>query len=145
MGQQTLTLDRQSYIDVMSKLSQLGELEKQGIIQYGLKEGVTILAAEGKRNLIQRNNIRKGNLVKSIGVQVRKKDMKSYAGFTHPKGNAAHLVDRGTKARYTKKGFYRGSVKGSEFWSDAFDAKKEEAQNILIESIQKSIKRITNR
>lgn len=145
MGEQTLILDKATYNAVMNKLSQLGELEKEGIIQQGLKEGATILAEEGRRNLIQRNSIRKGNLIKSIGVQVRKKDAKSYAGFKRPGGNAAHLVDRGTKARYTKKGAYRGFVKGTNFWSDAFERKKSEAQNTLIESINKSIERIINR
>lgn len=145
MGQQTLTLDKATYNSVMAKLNALGELEKQGLIQQGLKEGVAILAEEGKRNLIARNNIRKGNLIKSIGIVVRKKDMKSYGGFKRPGGNAAHLVDKGTKARYTKKGFYRGAVKGTHFWQDAFEAKKNEAQNTLIESVQKSIERITNR
>ena len=154
-GEFTITLDEADYRHVMTQLEKLSELEKQAVVQRGLQEGVNIIVKEGRKNLKNRLSTdpvnvakRKGNLIKSIGTKTVKKKMKGYGGFRRPGGNAAHLVDRGTEKRWTKKGAYRGSVSkgspntGNRFWTDAFQAKKDEAAMELMESIRISIQKL---
>lgn len=151
----TITLDEADYKYVMGQLTKLSELEKSAVVQRGLQEGIAVIVNQGKRNLRARLSndpvnirARKGNLYKSIGRKTIKKKLKGYGGFKRPGGNAAHLVDRGTEKRWTKKGAYRGSVSkgspntGSRFWTDAFLAKKNEAAMELMESVRKSIQKL---
>lgn len=151
----TLTLDEADYKHVQEQLTKLSELEKTAVVQRGLEEGIIVIVNQGKRNLKARLsndpvNVKRrtGGLYQSIGRQVKKKKMKAYAGFKRPKGSAAHLVDRGTEKRWTKKGAYRGSVSkkspntGNMFWTDAFNAKKNEAAMELMDSVKKSIQKL---
>lgn len=126
-------------------MKDLSKIESDAIIAKGLREGVSVIVQEGKRNLSARNNQVRGNLTKSMGVSVNKKAAKGYGGFKRPEGSHAHLVDRGTVARYNSKGAFRGQMKGSLFWTDAFNAKSTEAANELMDSVEKSINRIINK
>lgn len=147
----TLVMDTNSYIEMMKKMNALLSYEKQEIIARGLRDGVTVIAEEGKRNYMARHKKadtgknkykERQPLLNTIGVLVKKKDNKAYAGFKRPSGAHAHLIDRGTKVRTTKKGWKRGSVKASHFWKDAIDAKKTEAMNKMEDSINKAIETI---
>lgn len=154
-GELTMTLDEATYRHVQEQLSKMSELEKNAAVQKGLQEGIDVIVKQGKRNLKNRLskdpvNVakRRGNLLRSMGYRTLKKRMKAYGGFRRPGGAAAHLVDRGTEKRWTKKGAYRGSVSkgspntGNRFWTDAFDAKKNEAMRELVDSIRATLQKL---
>lgn len=151
----TITLDPADLKHVMNQLSKMEELEKQAVVQRALQEGVQVIVNQGRTNLKNRLsndpvNVsrRTGKLLSSMGKSVNKKKLKAYGGFKRPAGAAAHLVDRGTEKRWTKKGAYRGSVSkgspntGNKFWTDAFAAKKDEAAQELMQSIEQSLRKL---
>lgn len=156
-GEFSITLNETDYRIIQDALQKLSVIEQDAVVGKGLKEGATIIVNEGKRNLQSRNNSKTGNLLRSFSTNLKKKRGKINAGFKRGTkksiggGNHSHLIDRGTDERFTKKGYYRGSVskgnpnKGSLFWTDAFNTKKNEAGNELIDSIKISIQRIISR
>ena len=154
-GELTITLSEAEYIHTMEQLSKLSKLEEQAAVQKGLQEGVSVIAKEGRKTLkstLSREPSRikareymaakrGGSLLRSIGTRTVKKQVKGYAGFRRL-GHHAHLVDTGTGERFTKSGYYRGKVLGSKFWRTAFNNKKNEAANQLMESIRKTIQKL---
>jgi hypothetical protein len=129
----------------MGLLDGLSNIEREAVIAKGIQEGLKVIVQEGKSNLASSAKVRKGNLSGSFKVITNKKDLKGYAGFSRPKGAAAHLIDRGTKVRYTKNGARRGAVKPTLFWTKAVEGKSGKAQEELMDSIQKSINNIMKR
>lgn len=125
----------------MNKLSQI---EKDGIIAKGIREGLNEILKQGKNNLASRNGVHTGNLKKSFKITLNRKDAKGYSGFKRPEGSIAHIVDRGTVVRTTKLGYNRGKIIGSKFWTDAVEDKSGTALQELKESIEQSISRIVN-
>lgn len=153
----TLSLDEKDYNRIQSALSNLSRIERNAIVQRGLQEGVILFVKQGRINLRntlstepQNVRMRKGNLIRSFTTRIKKLKGKGYAGF-NSKGHHAHLVNDGTKKRWTKKGAYRGSVsknspmKGSNFWRNAFEIQKENAAKELMNSIRISINKIVGR
>ena len=158
MSDFTATLDPKDYSRMMTALSDLSKFERENIIIYGLKEGLTPIAKLGRMNYTAAGlRIRKGKLYKSIGVTIIKKDLKGYAGFKRPDGAAGHLLDRGTAIRRTYKaytdrlgrrypaGMNRGRVRASMYWTRAVDAERNKATNTLMESVEKTIENIIRR
>lgn len=154
-GNFTMTLDEMDFNRVVQILTDLTSLERSKVVRKGLHEGGKVFVTEGKKNLKARLSSepvnvknRKGNLIKAFKEKVYPRKTKVHAGFGK-KGHHAHLVDRGTVKRYTKKGAYRGSVSkgrpktGNMFWTDAFNAKKQEAAKVLMDSIKREIQNLT--
>ena len=127
------------------------KVDQSNTIQTALRKGAQIIQAAGKTNLATRNKVVKGDLKKSFSVRVVKKKAYALAGFKRPQGAHAHLVDRGTKKRYTARGYYRGSVSkgspntGSLFWTDAVNATGQRALEGVMSAIYKSLDEITKR
>ena len=158
-GELTLTLNKNEYERLVATLDRAGDIDTTPAIQKGLRDGVNAIKTAGKTNLAQRNQVRTGNLKKSFTTKVtkRKKVGSNYAlaGFKRSTasnksrgGNAAHLVSRGTKVRYTKAGAYRGSVSkgspnvGSGFWDDAVQTEGPKAMNRLVNVIESELKKL---
>ena len=140
------TLDPRDYTKIMNMLQDLSHLEREAIIAKGIQEGLRVVVQEGKTNLANSGTrVRTGNLSGSFKVLTKKKDLKGYAGFSRPKGAHAHLIDRGTVVRHTKKGANRGKVTGNMFWTNAVERKSGKAQEELMESVRKSIENIMKR
>lgn len=137
--------DRTSLNEVLGKLNQLTSIEKDAVIAQGLKEGAQIIAKQTKENIDLRIEEHTGNLIGSVKTLTNKKTVRSYVGFQRPKGAVAHILEFGTKQRFTKKGANRGKVKGYYFQRDAIETKGQEAIDTVAESIQKSIDKIINR
>lgn len=158
-GDFSLVLDEQQYAALMKKLDILTEVEKQEVINKALKAGATLLSESGKQQLVAtilhpENST--GRLFKSMNVKVMKakknKGPVGYSGFKRSTkkdksggGNAAHLVDRGTVDRYTKKGYYRGKVKGSLFWTQTVQNQGDKAMDLLLNAIDEAIENIWNK
>lgn len=73
-----------------------------------------------------------GNIVVSDKLSKRQRklhqrrgDVSVYAGPTYPAAAHAHLIEFGTRDRYTRKGVYKGRVKAEPFLRPAWDAHKD--------------------
>lgn len=147
----TLELDEKDYQDMMTILKGMEEIDQRQAVQNALRRGMQVIIDQGKQNLAMRNKVVSGNLKKSFGIQVNKKGGYSLGGHKRPKGAHAHLVDRGTVERYTRKGYYRGSVsrghpkKGTLYWTSAVQTKGEQALNTLCDAIVNSFDEIMKR
>lgn len=139
-GEFTLEIDEQSKNYLFKKMDGLMEIEKEEAIRRGLRQGASVIVHAGKRNYIL-DGLRMitGGLYKSAGVTTSRKALKVWGGFKRPLGAAAHLLDRGTKERYTKDGYYRGKVKARYFWNDAYQTEKRNASNKVIDVIDKTV------
>lgn len=150
-GDLTITLDKAQADKLQQILTDLSEVDKSTVVANALEKGMKVITDAGRRNLQQRNKQKTGNLIGSIGIVVLKKSQRSYGGFRRPKGAHAHLVDRGTAKRYTKKGYYRGSVskgqpnKGSLFFTDAVQQNGEAAINKLMDAIASEMNKVASR
>lgn len=154
-GDLTIELNERDYREVRRRLMVLDDIEKREAISKALRAGMGVIVSQGKANwaMTDLHTDRKDYLKKSFSTKLttRKKVGKAaYGGFKRPKGAAAHLVDRGTKKRYTKEGAYRGSVQkrgeytGSRFWTKAVETKGPEAVSKLMETVKNEISRIMN-
>ena len=81
----------------------------------------------------------------SFTTRVKRNKLGALSGFDRPGGNHAHLVDRGTKRRYTKAGTTRGIMPGNSFWDDAKQTEENKAMQAIYQSVQKAIQRINDR
>ena len=61
------------------------------------------------------------------------------------KGNHAHLIDKGTRKRFTKDGKKRGKVTGSGFWARTVGANEQKVYKTLYEAIEESVLRLIKR
>ena len=81
----------------------------------------------------------------SFTNRVKRNKLGALAGFDRPGGNHSHLVDRGTKRRYTKSGAYRGIMPGNRFWTDTEKTEEARALQAVYEGTQKAVQRINSR
>lgn len=103
-------IDREAVVNLVEGLE---DFEKDRAIKAGLRSAVSVFKTAGKRNLRQRLKTPGGvtdNLMKSFTNKVKRTKLGALSGFARPAGSHAHLVDKGTKMRYTKKGWRRGIV-----------------------------------
>lgn len=155
----TIELSEADYKRMQSMLEGLEGVDRANAVRTALTDGMAVIIAEGKANLKSRNKVVTGGLSHSFSSRVYKKGGYVLGGFRRSSkskkakgaGNAAHLVDRGTVVRKTKKGFNRGSVskgqpnKGSMFWTDSVTKNGDSAMRRLMDSLYKTISRIMNR
>lgn len=153
-GNLSFTFSERDLAELQRIMGDMADVDKREAIVGSLRRSTRNMVAGGKRNLASRNKVRSGNLSGSFKTSSSKKKVVAYAGFSRSgakKGNHAHLVDRGTGKRWTKKGYYRGSVskgnpnKGSNFWTDSVMAQGPKAMENLKETIFKELVKITNR
>ena len=150
-GDLTIELDKKDYDRIQKWLSDLSEADQKSVVQNALRTGARALQAAGKSNLSIRNHVKTGNLKKSFGMKVVKKKNYALSGFRRPGGAHSHLIDRGTKKRWTRNGAYRGSISkgtpntGSMFWTDAVKTEGPVALNKVMDAIYKSLEEITKR
>ena len=127
----------------------MAEVEKRPAIKSALTAGIKVIMDTGKTNLKNRNGVKTGNLKKSFTRKVAAKKLAAYAGFKRSApgkrvqgANHSYLVDRGTSKRWTKRGYYRGSAKGTKFWTDAVQSQGHVAMNKLMDAIYNTLDNI---
>lgn len=138
-------IDREAVVNLVEGLE---DFEKDRAIKAGLRSAVSVFKTAGKRNLRQRLKTPGGvtdNLMKSFTNKVKRTKLGALSGFARPAGNHAHLVDKGTKMRYTKKGWRRGIVPANNFWSDALVSEEPKAMGLLYSGVERAVQRINNR
>ena len=150
----SFTFNESELQQLMSIMGDISEVDKRQAIINSLRKSTRKMVNKGKSNLATRNKKKTGNLIGSFKTSSSKKKVVAYAGFSRSgekKGNHAHLVDRGTAKRWTKKGYYRGSVskgqpnKGTNFWTESVMSEGGKAMNDLKETIYQELSKITNR
>lgn len=150
----SFTFSEREFAMLQKILGDISDVDKRQAIINTLRIATKNIVAGGKRNLASRNKKKTGNLSKSFKTSSSKKKVVAYAGFSRSganKGNHAHLVDRGTVKRWTKKGRYTGSVsknqprKGTNFWTDSVMAQGPKAMENLKDTIYNELAKITSR
>lgn len=156
-----MTFDERDLAALNKALEGLSEIEKTAIVQKGLQEAASMIKRKGRSKLIatmskdpwnieMRKRMaakRGGGLEGAIATRTFKKKGKAHIGFSKL-GHHAHLVNMGTKKRYTAARWYRGSVgkvapyTGSGFWTKNFQENKDRAKDIIFESVYASLNKI---
>lgn len=153
-GEFSFTFDKKRLEELQRMLGEMSEVDKRQAIMNSLRRTTKNMVQGGKRNLASRNKKKTGHLSKSFKTNSSKKNVVAYAGFSRSgenKGNHAHLIDRGTAKRWTKAGYYRGSVsrntpnKGTMFWSDSVETQGRKGMDNLNNTIYQELVKITRR
>lgn len=154
------TVSEADYMRIMRRLEELEEIQKAPVLKRAFKQGGEILLIAGKSSFLSKNKKKTGNLYRSFTTKFKKKNSGVLVGFRRGigLGNHAHLIDKGTTHRFTKKGYYRGKIDGdgigsrgrkktgkTYFWSSVVDARGQEAMNRIIQAIYNSIDAIMSR
>ena len=155
-GDLTFQLDKTSYQKFMNIMSSMEKVDQTNTVRSALRTAIQAIIDAGKTNLESRNKVKTGHLKKSFTRKVLAKKAVAYGGFRRSSpgkkvqgANHSYLVDRGTDGRYTKKGYYRGSVskgtpnKGSMFWTDAVQSQGPAAMDRIMDAIYNSLDNMT--
>lgn len=138
-------IDREAVIYLVDQLEQF---EKDKAIKSGLRSAVNVFRVKGRSNLRNRllhHGKQTNHLMNSFTTKVKRNRLGALAGFSRPGGNHSHLVDQGTKMRYTKRGAKRGIMPANRFWEDAKVSEEGKAMNALYQGVERAVQRINNR
>ena len=141
-------------IKVLQEVQHFPEVEKG--TKDALRDGARYLLRKGRTRLRQRMKSGTkgvtGNLLRSFKYTIKKKNRGVLAGFKGGKGGGNHswLIDKGTKDRYTRKGYFRGRVHrktgiGNKFWTDTRKSESNNAMRIVLVKLQETVNNIRNR
>lgn len=141
-------------IKVLQEVQYFPEVDKG--TTDALRQGARYLIRKGRLRLRQRMKSGSkgvtGNLLRSFKFTIKKKNKGVLAGFKGGSGGGNHswLIDKGTKDRYTKKGYFRGRVHrktgiGNKFWTDTRNSETNGAMRIVLVKLQETINNIKNR
>lgn len=129
-------------------VSNLEDFEKDKALKSGLRAASNVFRVKGRSNLRARllhHGKQTDHLMNSFTTRVKRNKIGALAGFDRPGGNHAHLVDEGTKRRYTKSGRDRGVMPGNRFWSDTKETEENKAMQAVYEGVKKVVQRINER
>lgn len=138
-------VDRESLQYLVSNLE---DFEKDKALKSGLRAATNVFRIKGRSNLRARllhHGKQTNHLMNSFTTRVKRNKLGALAGFDRPGGNHAHLVDEGTKRRYTKSGSNRGVMPGNKFWSDTKETEERKAMQAVYTGVQKAVQRINER
>lgn len=144
MGALVLETELRQAVEYLT--SELNKIERKQAVRKGLMDAAKIFQARGKLNLAASTTPRTGHLRRSFKTNYNPRYWASvYAGFWRPDGNHAHLVDLGTKPRYTKQGYYRGIMPATYFWTDARISEEQMASRAIYDGVAEAVARILSR
>lgn len=142
--------------DVLYLVRNLEGFEQNKAIKSGLRSALNVFKRKGQMNLRDRmlyHGKHTYALENSFLNHIKINKLGGLTGFRRSTkwvqyenaGNHAHLVDLGTKPRYTKLGYYRGVMPAIHFWTDAFSSEKPKAINLMMDAIKRNVERINAR
>ena len=142
--------------DVLYLVRNLEGFEQNKAIKSGLRSAMNVFKRKGQMNLRDRmlyHGKHTYALENSFLNHIKRNKLGGLTGFRRSTkwvqyenaGNHAHLVDLGTKPRYTKLGYYRGVMPANHFWTDAFSSEKPKAINLMMDAIKRNVERINAR
>ena len=142
---QVTAIDRENIQYIVRNLE---DFEKNKAVKSGLRAAANVFRMKGRSNLRARllhHGKQTNHLMSSFTTRVKRNKLGALSGFDRPSGNHAHLVDRGTKRRYTKAGMNRGAMPGNRYWDDAKQTEESKAIQAIYQSMQKVVQRINDR
>lgn len=142
--------------DVLYLVRNLEGFEQNKAIKSGLRSAMNVFKRKGQMNLRDRmlyHGKHTYALENSFLNHIKRNKLGGLTGFRRSTkwvqyeyaGNHAHLVDLGTKPRYTKLGYYRGVMPANHFWTDAFASEEPKAINLMMDAIKRNVERINAR
>jgi hypothetical protein len=142
--------------DALYLVRNLDEFDQNKALKNGLRAALNIFKRKGQMNLKERmlyHGKHTYALENSFLTRIKRNKLGGLSGFRRSTkwvqysnaGNHAHLVDLGTKPRYTKSGAYRGIMPANHFWTDAFASEKSRAVNVMYDAIKRNVERINAR
>lgn len=141
---ETVNLER-----MLRGIDKLAKLTQHRHTKEGLRRAGRHLRNVGRRELRMSIKGKKGtgNLYRSMSVKLKRRRSNAggaLVGFRRGKdgGNHAHLVDLGTKPRYTRRGKYRGRVAGSRFWTMTKERESRKAMDYVVGGIKQAVRSI---
>lgn len=149
------TVSEAEYQALIRKMEELADVDKKPVLRKAYKSGGQILIKAGKSSFLEKNKKKTGNLYRSFTSKMKKKNRGILIGFRRGVGlgNHAHLIDKGTTYRFTKKGYYRGKIDDASngktgktfFWSNVVQMKGEDAMKRIVDAVYDAIEEIKNR
>ena len=133
---------------LIAALTRLQHLVDSREVISAERKAAKLLMDRGYSRLVETLIGNSDHLVNSFTYKLRygKNSMSGVrVGFKRPGGNVSHLVDLGTKERYTKSGAYRGKIKGSHFWTDTKQQYVPEGMNMILVAVEEAIEKINGR
>lgn len=93
-----------------------------------------------ERGLLRRMPKRVRNGRRSLVIGFRYVNGRSSEAEKAQAANHAHLLDKGTAERWTKKGLYRGKVTATYFWTSAKRASRDRAVTIIEQGLLRALR-----
>jgi hypothetical protein len=159
-GNFVFSVNEGDYARIMTALNKMSQIEQNVVLKQGFKKGSTLLLTSGKASFLSKNKKRTGNLYRAFTDKLRRKKKGVsgiFVGFKRGKGkgNHSHLIDRGTKERFTTSGAYRGKIDSpglgkrgyvktgkTLFWTDTVEQKGNAAMNNVTNAIYRALNAI---
>jgi len=139
--------------ELMALFDELIPSVQNKIIVNGLKSAASIITKQAKQNFkgTKKNKSKTGykDLNSSFKIKPMNKELGVIAGMQHREGYKYRFLNYGTEQRSykTKKGKQHdiGKIVGSNFFTDAVNSKKEEANKNIQDEIVKSMNKTVNK
>lgn len=122
------------------KLRELSEAVAKEALAKAVEKGTEIVREEIRR----RAPVGEGGLKRSVTSHMSKRtryEAQGKVGFTG-EGAHAHLVEFGTAPRVTDDGAYRGAMPARPFIRPAWDAKKRQAYETILDELRARVQRV---
>lgn len=140
IGLKTIDLD-----GVLRGVENLGQVCKSKPARDGLRRASRHLMLSGRSRLKSLyKGYQKGKLERSMTSRLKRRKNDALAGFRRGNGggNHAHLVDRGTKRRYTKTGKNRGVMPANRFWTSTKLTEVGQVERLVRQGLEQAIAKI---
>lgn len=127
---------------VLGGTEALGRVLRTAPVRKGLRLAGRHLVSVGQGNLRRLyKGYQSGRLLRSMGTRLKRRQPGALAGFRRGQGggNHAHLVDLGTKRRYTKLGKHRGTMPGNRFWTQTKQSASSAAGRHVLRGIEEAV------
>lgn len=142
VGAQVIDVDR-----VITGIEKLGNISKNRHVRRGLNDAAQVFIRGGKARLRTRllYHGSTGSLLRSFERRLKRAKPGALAGFHRGQrgddrnGYHAHLVDKGTVRRKTRRGYNRGIMPANLFWADTLQQESARASDVVIRSLEAAI------
>jgi len=116
--------------------------QKRGVFMAAFRHASKPVVAKAKSNFLSSHRRGRGHIVKALGTRPVNRQVALRVGARVDKkwrGYHAHLLDQGTDTRYTKKGAFRGRIKGSGFFTKAVESTAPTVEKDVVNAFKNSL------
>lgn len=122
------------------------QFKKKAKVHGGFYRTVVTKGFKSKSGIVKGGGGNHAHLVDRMGVNVRytKKSYTDSLGRVYPAGMSRGIMYKGKSTTTWNNKIYKPHGKPG-FWTDAFNSKKDTAMDVVMKSVDKSIRKIMNR